>query len=302
MCRKIAFFACVIVIVLSCGVCQAAEKEEPDFTFIQAADSQMTYCAGSPSNWEVTINKTNFVNPAFLIITGDLLNTPANQYQADSYLSIASGLKPGILRYNVAGNHDLHDAPSPASYAWYQERFGKLWYSFTYGSNLFIVLESNILKNSSNYPGKDMEQMDWLTATLANAAGYNNIMVFMHHPLCVGSVDEPDAWNNMPTACRLQLLTLFHKYGVRAVFAGHYHQNAYVRDGELEIITTSSCTCPLAADPSGFRIVKVYPNHIEHSYCTLDSIVAFLFRDVFINHRELKYCVSSPLCLKGVGS
>jgi hypothetical protein len=89
--------------------------------------------------------------------------------EAASYLSIASGLKPSILRYNVAGNHDIHDAPSPTSYAWYKERFGDLWYSFTYGNNLFIVLESNILKNSSNYPGKDTEQMDWLTATLANA-------------------------------------------------------------------------------------------------------------------------------------
>jgi len=115
--------------------------------------------------------------------------------------------------------------------------------------------------------------MDWLTTTLTGASGYDNILVFMHHPLCVSSVSEPNDWNNMPTACRSELLTLFHTYGVRAVFAGHYHQNAYVRDGDLEIITTSSCTCPLAADPPGFRVVKVYPNHISHTYRTLDSIV-----------------------------
>jgi len=249
------------------------DKEYPDFTFIQAADPQMTYCEGSPSNWQVTINKVNILDPAFLIVTGDLLNSPGSQYQADMYFDAAAGLKPGITRYDIPGNHDLHDAPTPTSYAWYEARFGNTWYSFTYGNNLFIALDSCILKDASGYPGKDVNEMDWLTTTLAGASGYDNILVFMHHPLCVSSISEPNAWNNMPLARRSELLTLFHTYGVRAVFAGHYHQNAHVLDGDLEIITTSSCTCPLAADPPGFRTVDVYPDHITHTYRPLPSIV-----------------------------
>jgi len=248
------------------------DKDDPDFTFIQAADPQMEYCPDSPSNWQVTISKVNTLNPAFLIVTGDLLNSVGSQYQADLYFDAAAGLKPGITRYDVPGNHDLHDAPTPTSYSWYEARFANTWYSFTSGNNLFITLDSCILRDATGYPGKDVEQMTWLHTTLDGAGGYDNTLVFMHHPLCVSSISEPYAWNNMPLARRSELLTLFHDHGVRAVFAGHYHQNAYVRDGDLEIITTSSCTCPLAADPPGFREVDVYPNHISHRYRTLESI------------------------------
>jgi hypothetical protein len=188
------------------------------------------------------------------------------------YMDAAANLNPAIGLYEVAGNHDVSAAPTPAKYTWYESHFGDLWYTFTYGNNLFIGLESCILIDSSGYPGKDTEQMDWLTTTLANASGYDNILVFMHHPLCVNSVDEPDSWVNIPPARRAELLSLFHQYGVRAVFAGHYHQNAYVNDGGLEIITTSSCTCPLASDPPGFRIIDVYSDHIEQAYYDLDDI------------------------------
>ncbi|MCE5187172.1 MAG: metallophosphoesterase [Planctomycetaceae bacterium] len=249
-----------------------SEQEEPEFTFIQATDPQMTFCENSLVNWEQTIRKLNVCNPAFAVVTGDLLNSPGSQLQADMYFGAKADLKPAIPLYQLAGNHDVHDAPSSTSYGWYQQHFGDLWYSFTYGNNLFISLESNILRDATNYPGKDVEQINWLTDTLASATGYDNIIVFMHHPLCVSSVSEPDAWNNMPTARRAQLLSLFHQYGVRAVLTGHWHQNGYVRDGDLEIIITSSTTCPLAADPPGFRIVKVFKNHIEHTYKCLDCI------------------------------
>jgi hypothetical protein len=243
-----------------------------DFTFVQAADPQMTFCADSPAKWYVTIDKVNIVNPAFLMVTGDMLQTSSSQSQFDTYMDAAANLNPDIALYEVPGNHDVSAAPTPAKYTWYESHFGDLWYTFIYGNSLFIGLESCILIDSSGYPGKDTEQMDWLTTTLANASGYDNILVFMHHPLCVSSVDEPDSWVNIPPARRAELLSLFHQYGVRAVFAGHYHQNAYVNDGGLEIITTSSCTCPLASDPPGFRIVDVYSDHIEQAYHTLDSI------------------------------
>jgi hypothetical protein len=82
------------------------------------------------------------------------------------------------------------------------------------------------------------------------------------------AIYEADGTNNMPLTVRNQLLNLFHTYGVKAVFSGHAHKNSYVRDGDLEIVTTSSCLCSLGspATPQGFRVIKVYPNHIDHEY------------------------------------
>jgi len=94
----------------------------------------------------------------------------------------------------------------------------------------------------------------------------------MHHPLCVSSVGEIDSSWNIPTARRSELLTLFHDHGVRAVFAGHYHRNASVSDGDLEIITTNSCNCSLTGEPQGFRVVNVFSDHISHAYIRLEDL------------------------------
>ena len=56
------------------------------------------------------------------------------------------------------------------------------------------------------------------------------------------------------------------------MLAGHYHRNALARDGALEMITTSAVGRPLGDAPSGLRIVKVWPDRIEHAYYGLDEV------------------------------
>ncbi|HBG28103.1 MAG: hypothetical protein A2Y10_18520 [Planctomycetes bacterium GWF2_41_51] len=265
-----------------------AEKEEPDFTFAVVADPQIGWlysgnnCGGQNVDykWLETVNKLNVVNPEFAIVVGDLTDSKTNSSAIAYYKSCAAQLKPSISLYHLPGNHDVGDAPSASTYAIWQTNFSSSgtanpWFSFTYGNNLFICLDSMILKNSTNYPGKNTEEMNWLTTTLEAASGYDNIMVFMHIPLCMDAIDEVDGSNNMPLAVRNQLLNLFHTHGVKAVFSGHAHNNSYARDGALEIVTTSSCLCSLGspATPQGFRVVKVYPNHIEHEYIANPDIV-----------------------------
>ncbi len=40
----------------------------------------------------------------------------------------------------------------------------------------------------------------------------------------------------------------------------------------MEMITTGPVGRPLGKDPSGFRIVKVHEEHIEHEYYGVDSV------------------------------
>ena len=70
----------------------------------------------------------------------------------------------------------------------------------------------------------------------------------------------------MPSKVRLALIKRFKAAGFSAAFCGHYHRNAYVKSGKFEIITTASCGAALGKDPLGFRIVKVYPDRLEHAY------------------------------------
>ena len=67
-------------------------------------------------------------------------------------------------------------------------------------------------------------------------------------------------------------MKLFHESGITHVFAGHYHRNAYGRDGELEMITTGPVSKPLGKDPSGIRVVIWNEAGFTHEYYGLGSI------------------------------
>ena len=67
-------------------------------------------------------------------------------------------------------------------------------------------------------------------------------------------------------------MELFHEHGVTAVFSGHHHRNGYVKDGDLELVVTSSSGKPLGKDPVGFRVVKVLGDRIEHRYYGYDEL------------------------------
>ena len=117
-------------------------------------------------------------------------------------------------------------------------------------------------------------QLEWLDGVMRAPGGarYRRRIVFMHHPMSLKSVDEKDSYFNMPTPVRRKLLALFGRHGVAAVFSGHYHGNAVVRAGSIELVTTSAVGKPLRGDPPGFRIVKVTTERIEHAYHAFDEM------------------------------
>ena len=68
------------------------------------------------------------------------------------------------------------------------------------------------------------------------------------------------------------MLTKFKSSNVSKIFCGHYHRNAGGWDGpSLELVVTSAIGCQIGNDPHGMRIVKVFEDHIEHKYHSLED-------------------------------
>jgi predicted MPP superfamily phosphohydrolase len=261
---------------------------EPDIVFVQASDPQMEWNQCNPGGiddlkWGITINKINVINPDFMLVTGDLINASGNDTQAAEYKSYRAALNPTIECYEVPGNHDISEPPDAGKYLWWKNNFGypldddsnNPWYSFTYGDSIFIGLDDIVLR--SPFGGQDVNEMNWLTLTLADAneAGYAHKFVFMHVALFITSAGEAyNSAENLPLVIRGQLLDLFHEYGVKVVMAGHRHTNNYAVDGDLQMYTTTSCTCGLGSPPTtpGIRIFKVYSDRVEQEFRTLDSL------------------------------
>jgi hypothetical protein len=117
------------------------------------------------------------------------------------------------------------------------------------------------------------EQEAWLESKLemAHKDGARHVVIFQHHSWFLNSADEPDQYFNIPSVRRAKYRALFHKFGVKYAFCGHYHRNKIARDGDLEVVTTSAVGKPLAGE-SGLRIVIVRDSGIEHRFYNLGEI------------------------------
>jgi serine/threonine-protein phosphatase CPPED1 len=246
----------------------------PAQTFIQLSDPQFgmyTKDKGfehETANLEFAVATVNRLKPAFVVVTGDLVNKSDSAAQAAEYKRIMAKVDPAIRVYSMPGNHDVGNEPTKESLAAYRERLGPDYYSFRNGAIAGFVLDSGPLKAPQNVPAEAEKMERWLRAELAKARadGAKHLVVFLHHPLFLTDPDEAEKYDNLPVATRRRLLELFHEFGVRTVFAGHYHQNASGRAGDLEMVTTGPVGMPLRGAKSGMRIVVAGEGGITHRY------------------------------------
>jgi 3',5'-cyclic AMP phosphodiesterase CpdA len=180
----------------------------------------------------------------------------------------AAKIDPAIPVYNVAGNHDVENVPTPATVAAYTNSFGPDHYAFRQQGLVGIVLDSSLIHSPQKMPDQLAEQERWLKAELERARneGARHIVVFQHHPWFLSAADEPDQYFNIPRERRARYLALFREFGVKYLFSGHYHRNALARDGSIEAITTGPVGKALGDDKSGIRIAIVRDDRIEHRY------------------------------------
>ena len=257
----------------------AAVAGEP-FFFVQLSDPQMGMFsdnknfAQDAANFEFVVAAINRLRPAFVVITGDLVNKGGDAAQIAEYRRIVGKIDSAIPVHNAAGNHDVQNVPTPATLEAYRKIFGADHYSFRQPGFVGIVLNSTVIHSPNQCSDALAAQEQWLRVELAKAKAENprHIVVFQHHPWFIKSGDEPDGYFNIPLARRAAYLALFRDAGVRYLFSGHYHRNAEASDGELVNITTGPVGKPLDGAKSGFRVGIVRDDRIEHRYYELGDL------------------------------
>jgi 3',5'-cyclic AMP phosphodiesterase CpdA len=256
-----------------------AATDEP-FYFIQLSDPQLGMFtdnrdfAQDAANFEFAVTAVNRLRPAFVVITGDLVHKPGDAAQIAEYRRIVAKIDRSIPVYNIAGNHDVENVPTPESLAIYKKIFGPDRYTFRHRGLVGIVLNSSVIHSPGKTPEQLAEQERWLRAELskARAEGARHIVVFQHHPWFIKSASEADQYFNIPMARRAAYMALFREFGVRYLFCGHYHRNVEGRDGEIENITSGPVGKPLGGAKSGIRVAIVRADKIEHLYYELGDL------------------------------
>lgn len=255
-------------------LCLASATAAEPFFFIQLSDPQFGMYTTNrdfvqeTANAEFAVATINRLKPAFVVITGDLVNKPEDAAQIAEFKRIFGKIDPAIHVYNVVGNHDIENVPTMETVSAYTNAFGPDFYMFHHQNMVGIVLNSIIIHSPQKTTNRFEMQERWLHAALEHAQeeGARHVVIFQHHPWFLKTADEADQYFNIPGVRREPHLKLFHEFGIKYLFSGHYHRNSIARDGDIEAVTTGPVGMPQGGDKSGMRIVIVRDNSIEHRY------------------------------------
>ena len=225
-------------------------------------------------NYEMAIAEASRLCPDFVVVTGDLSHNNLDRSEIDEIKRVAAYLPSSIPVYWTTGNRELSyegDTAEPELLKKYRKEFGRDYYSFTNKGVMFVTLSSTVIFDPSKVPGEYEKQLEFLEHALVDSVKQRDSkrIVFMHHPVFVEHPEEGDGRARLPASRRDQLLVLFRKYGVDAVFSGHLHRNNCTRDGSTLMITTTSTGLQAGDDVPGYRLVKVLAEGIQHEFYPL---------------------------------
>jgi len=272
--------SCLLIAVTLASHKSIPPRDRPNpYYIIQLSDPQLGFFNNDidfvkdAEQLETAIAAVNRLKPAFVVVTGDLVNKIGDIEQITAYKRITAKLDRSIPLYNLPGNHDVGNEITAESLKTYRKHFGKDYYTIKKGGTTAIVLNSPLVVAGPDMAKAADAQYRWLEKTLKRASrSGDNVIIFQHHPWFLHDPKEADQYFNIPLNIRKKYLSLLRSYGVKHVFAGHLHYNAAGDAGDLEMITTGPVGRPLKDDPSGIRIIKVSGNSVTHEYCPLESI------------------------------
>lgn len=272
MCRNIAAQLLITLYVVGGLICRASDTGNGYF-FVHMSDPQYGFLDGDRSHdrevamMDTVVQFVNRVRPPFIVVTGDFVNQSYNDVQVSAWKASLSTIDPEIKVYMVPGNHDIGNRPDQAAYDRYESIYGDTRFSFRYGKDAFIGIDSNPLKNGDSI--RERVQYEWLESQLAGAQDARNRFVFMHHPLFLKKLTEKEKYSNLSPAMRERYLSLFKRYGVNVVLTGHYHNTASAEVDGVRMFTAGAVGRALGTGFSGVNIVRVENDRTGVSYVEL---------------------------------
>ncbi|MDE4907725.1 metallophosphoesterase [Methanogenium marinum] len=134
------------------------------------------------------IDLINQNNASFIVLTGDNFRN-ADNTNIENFIGSFSS-KINIPIFNSAGNHDLTNR------SLYEKYFGITYYRFCYGSDYYIILDSE--KNHGEIIGDQLEFLRNSLNEISGSDNVNNVFIFSHK--LIWTVKNPEfqiVYNNL---------------------------------------------------------------------------------------------------------
>ena len=247
----------------------ACQSFEP-FTFVQMSDPQIGFIDTSPaythsdSLMKAAVHAANALCPAYVFVTGDLVDNPQAPLQDSVYRTRIAEIEAPV--YAVPGNHDYLRQSRDA----YLALRGYERFSFQDRGCAFIGIDSNCIKDGEAV--LEEKQWEWLEKELASARDCRYTFVFLHCPVIRESMDEAEDYFNFSIPQRRKYLNLFKAYGVDVVFAGHTHQEYDCVVEGIRFVAAGPVGNALGHGTPGYNVVTVSKDGVEVTYTPTPGI------------------------------
>jgi 3',5'-cyclic AMP phosphodiesterase CpdA len=238
-------------------VLSACTQVKP-FTFVQMSDTQIGFMdrseryARSDTLMRKAVEAVNALEPALVVLTGDMIDDPYSTVQDSIYRVRIAELQAPL--YLLPGNHDIKPF-NEENHAHYLDWRGYDRFSFRENGCAFIGFDSNCIQDGAEE--FEAAQFAWLREELKNARNARYTFVFLHCPVVREAADEREDHFNFPIPKRRQYLELFKEYGVDAVFAGHCHQDYAGECEGIRLYTAGPVGSALGRARSGYHVIRV---------------------------------------------
>lgn len=202
---------CAVLLLSGCATKSARPTKMPEEYAVRFAILGDRTGSHQPGIYGQIVSEVQRMKPDFVMTVGDMIegytaDTVEIKRQWEEYLSLIEPLISPI--YHTGGNHDFLDT---TALSFYRRYIGKPYYSFTRSGLHLIILDTGRYSKVTDFP---KEQINWLIDDLETNKDASRTIVFFHIPYWIETIaqDKPDT-----------LHSIFVKYGVDAVFTGHYH-------------------------------------------------------------------------------
>lgn len=252
--RILCVFHLVFVLLFQSLAQNSDAKADDSFSFVFMTDIHLKPEMNAPKGFQMAIDKTNELNPDFVITGGDLVYDAmrGGQARCDSLFSLYKEMSKGFRMpvYNTLGNHDLFAIypESPESethpdykYGMFERYFGKTYYSFNHKGWHFVVLNSLDVTADKKYRGHFREeQIEWLKSDLDKTDSLTPIVVISHIPML--SLRGQMAGSAGPMIDNVaEVFKILENKNLKLILQGHIHwkESGQVND-RFEFITGGS--------------------------------------------------------------
>ena len=188
-----------------------------------------------------------------------------------------------VPTFLVPGNHDGYYRFREDGLEFWKEYFGPLYYSFDFGNNHFIgvnsfdwppILRSSVLFIALNWGGSIQDvQMQWIEQDLKSSESDLKFIFLHHNPIWD---TKTDSLLRMGYKNREKFLSVIDEYDVDMVLAGHVHLDTVNEENGTIFITTTTPQSEIRKDDGywGYRVIQIEDGNI-----------------VSFNYKEPKYSV-----------